>query len=135
MAAPLTPTCRLIKQRFGPLIRIEVSERNELKCIKELFKSLQSGSCAEIQIDERRWQLVGLGKLTLRHAKEGSAERLRLKKGSSPPSFEWERDSEGWRDCVALVGGLLQRDRSGYQELAVRTYRSDVAIELSYEKA
>jgi hypothetical protein len=48
--------------------------------------------------------------------KTGNKKHLRKVEFAEGKGFVWELDPDGWRDCVARVGGLFQRG-PGHQYL------------------
>lgn len=120
---------------YGPTLRIDTQTAAALVVVRDLLRGLSEGAAARYDLaEDARFALTGVASVELTVA--AGARRVGLRKSSAGrglPSIRWNLDSEGWRSCVGLVGGLLEASRPGHQYLTTEG-EDDVLVELAFRE-
>jgi hypothetical protein len=126
----------LYKGAYGWTLRVDVQSRARLKSLRDTFKALAKGTSKEVVIsDGPKFRVTGLDVLRLVLREQAPLHKhLTRIESAGRIEYLWAKDSEGWKDCVGLVSGLL-RDSStrgpGHQYLTEEG-RDDALVELAF---
>jgi hypothetical protein len=120
---------------YGPTLRIDTQEREELAFLMAMFKDLTTGAVQEVVVAEgEAFAASGLDALTLRlDERKTRGKRLKCAKAGGRVEYEWTLDSESWRDCLALTGRLFKDGEPAHQYLSLEGV-DELLVELAYRE-
>ena len=120
---------------YGPTIRFDTQSVEAITQVKNIFVKLALAQVSEINFQDVKYvKIIGMKTLILRLVTEGKEDRKALKLiqfTSEGPIFNWSRSSEGWKDYVGLLDGIVKNNYPGHQYLTDEDI-DDALVEIAF---
>lgn len=120
---------------YGPTIRIDTQSTKAIERVKKIFWELALAQTFERNLyNDEYLEITGIKLLTLRLVTESNEKRKTLnllQLTSQGPIFHWSKSSEGWKDCIDLIDGILKYNYPSHQYLTDENI-DDALVEITY---
>lgn len=120
---------------YGPTIRIDTQSVQAIVRVKKIFLELALAQTSEINLcNDEYVEVIGVKSLALRLVTESEEKRKTLKLiqlTSEGPIFHWSRSSEGWKNCIDLIDGILKYSHPSHQYLTDEDI-DDALVEITF---
>jgi hypothetical protein len=120
---------------YGPTVRIDAHELEDLTAVRQLFKGLASKDVTEADFS----QALGCGvrsihSLVVRSVEQRASKVFKLEYHTPRgPVFVWSNTADGWLECAEKIDALVDKDSPGHQYLTGEGI-DDALVELCYQE-